>query len=152
MYKQNFDALDIKILHDLSTSARKPYLEIAREFGVSGAAVHQRIQKLIANGVIIGSECHIEPTTLGYTTCAYVGLYLREPAQANSVIEKLKAIPEIIECHFTTGRYDIFIKLVAHDNEHLLYLLQHVVQPLGMARTETLMSFKEVFKRPLPVK
>lgn len=152
MHKQNFDALDIKILHDLSISARKPYLEIAREFGVSGAAVHQRIQKLIASGVIIGSECRIEPTTLGYNTCAYVGLYLREPAQANSVIEKLKAIPEIVECHFTTGRYDIFIKLVAQNNDHLLYLLQHVIQPLGMARTETLMSFREVFKRPLPVK
>lgn len=97
MNKQNFDALDLKILGDLSTSARKPYLEIAREFGVSGAAVHQRIQKLLSNGVIIGSECLIEPTALGYETCAYVGLYLREPSQSTEVIEKLKAIPEIVE-------------------------------------------------------
>lgn len=152
MNKQNFDALDLKILGDLSTSARKPYLEIAREFGVSGAAVHQRIQKLLSNGVIIGSECLIEPTALGYETCAYVGLYLREPSQSTEVIEKLKAIPEIVECHFTTGRYDIFIKLVASNNEHLLHLLQDVIQPLGMARTETMMSFRQVFKRPLPVR
>lgn len=152
MNKQNFDALDLKILRDLSISARKPYLEIAREFGVSGAAVHQRIQKLLANGIIIGSESHIDPTALGYETCAYVGLYLREPAQSSEVIEKLKAIPEILECHFTTGRYDIFVKLVARNNEHLLHLLQDQIQPLGMARTETLMSFREVFKRPLPVK
>lgn len=152
MNKQNFDALDLKILSDLSTSARKPYLEIAREFGVSGAAVHQRIQKLLSNGIIIGSESHIEPTALGFETCAYVGLYLREPAQSAEVIEKLKAIPEIVECHFTTGRYDIFIKLVANNNEHLLHLLQDQIQPLGMARTETLMSFREVFKRPLPVR
>lgn len=152
MNKQNFDALDLKILSDLSTSARKPYLEIAREFGVSGAAVHQRIQKLLSNGIIIGSESHIEPTALGFETCAYVGLYLREPSQSAEVIEKLKAIPEIVECHFTTGRYDIFIKLVANNNEHLLHLLQDQIQPLGMARTETLMSFREVFKRPLPVR
>ena len=152
MNKQSFDTLDLKILRDLSTSARKPYLEIAREFGVSGAAVHQRIQKLLSNGVIIGSECQIEPTALGFNTCAYVGLYLREPSQSNKVIEKLKEIPEVVECHVTSGRYDLFIKLVANNNDHFLYLLQEVIQPLGMSRTETLMSFREVFKRPLPVR
>lgn len=152
MNQQNFDTLDLKILRDLSLNARKPYLEIAREYGVSGAAVHQRIQKLLSNGVITGSECLVEPTALGYNTCAYVGMYLRDPARAMEVIEKLRAVPEILECHVTSGRYDIFIKLVANNNDHLLYLLQEVIQPMGMSRTETLMSFREVFKRPLPVR
>ena len=152
MNGQNFDALDMKILQDLSLNARKPYLEIAREYGVSGAAVHQRIQKLLAAGVISGWQCLIEPTSMGYETCAYVGLYLREPAKFADVVEELKKIPEIIECHFTTGRYDIFVKLIAQNNEHLLHLLQDQIQPLGMSRTETLMSFKEVFSRPVPVR
>ena len=152
MNRQNFDALDLKILQDLSLNARKPYLEIAREYGVSGAAVHQRIQKLLAAGVISGWQCLIEPTSMGYETCAYVGLYLREPAKFADVVEELKKIPEIIECHFTTGRYDIFVKLIAQNNEHLLHLLQNQIQPLGMSRTETLMSFKEVFSRPVPVR
>lgn len=152
MNRQNFDALDLKILQDLSLNARKPYLEIAREYGVSGAAVHQRIQKLLAAGVISGWQCLIEPTSMGYETCAYVGLYLREPAKFADVVEELKKIPEIIECHFTTGRYDIFVKLIAQNNEHLLHLLQDQIQPLGMSRTETLMSFKEVFSRPVPVR
>lgn len=152
MTRQNFDALDLKILQDLSLNARKPYLEIAREYGVSGAAVHQRIQKLLAAGVISGWQCLIEPTSMGYETCAYVGLYLREPAKFADVVEELKKIPEIIECHFTTGRYDIFVKLIAQNNEHLLHLLQDQIQPLGMSRTETLMSFKEVFSRPVPVR
>ncbi|MBP2690314.1 MAG: Lrp/AsnC ligand binding domain-containing protein [Muribaculaceae bacterium] len=152
MNRQNFDALDMKILQDLSLNARKPYLEIAREYGVSGAAVHQRIQKLLAAGVISGWQCLIEPTSMGYETCAYVGLYLREPAKFADVVEELKKIPEIIECHFTTGRYDIFVKLIAQNNEHLLHLLQDQIQPLGMSRTETLMSFKEVFSRPVPVR
>lgn len=152
MNRQNFDALDLKILQDLSLNARKPYLEIAREYGVSGAAVHQRIQKLLAAGVISGWHCLIEPTSMGYETCAYVGLYLREPAKFADVVEELKKIPEIIECHFTTGRYDIFVKLIAQNNEHLLHLLQNQIQPLGMSRTETLMSFKEVFSRPVPVR
>lgn len=152
MNRQNFDALDLKILRDLSLNARKPYLEIAREYGVSGAAVHQRIQKLLSNGVITGSQCLIEPTSMGYDTCAYVGIYLREPSRSSQVVDELKKIPEIIECHYTTGRYDILVKLVAHNNEHLLHLLQNEIQQLGAARTETLMSFREVLKRPVPVR
>ena len=152
MNRQSFDALDLKILRDLSLNARKPYLEIAREYGVSGAAVHQRIQKLLANGVITGSECLIDPTSMGYETCAFVGIYLREPSRSAEVVEELKKIPEIIECHYTTGRYDILVKLMAINNEHLLHLLQNEIQPLGAARTETLMSFRQVLKRPVPVR
>ena len=152
MNRQNFDALDLKILRDLSMNARKPYLEIAREYGVSGAAVHQRIQKLLAAGVITGSECIIDPTSMGYETCAFVGIYLREPSRSAEVVEELKKIPEIIECHYTTGRYDILIKLMAVNNEHLLHLLQNEIQQLGAARTETLMSFRQVLKRPVPVR
>ena len=152
MNRQSFDALDLKILRDLSLNARKPYLEIAREYGVSGAAVHQRIQKLLANGVITGSECLIDPTSMGYETCAFVGIYLREPSRSAEVVEELKKIPEIIECHYTTGRYDILVKLMAINNEHLLHLLQNEIQQLGTARTETLMSCRQVLKRPVPVR
>ncbi len=152
MNRQSFDALDLKILRDLSLNARKPYLEIAREYGVSGAAVHQRIQKLLANGVITGSECLIDPTSMGYETCAFVGIYLREPSRSAEVVEELKKIPEIIECHYTTGRYDILVKLMAINNDHLLHLLQNEIQQLGAARTETLMSFRQVLKRPVPVR
>ena len=152
MNRQSFDALDLKILRDLSLNARKPYLEIAREYGVSGGAVHQRIQKLLANGVITGSECLIDPTSMGYETCAFVGIYLREPSRSAEVVEELKKIPEIIECHYTTGRYDILVKLMAINNEHLLHLLQNEIQQLGAARTETLMSFRQVLKRPVPVR
>lgn len=152
MNRQNFDALDLKILRDLSLDARKAYLEIAREYGVSGAAVHQRIQKLLANKVIIGNECIIDPTSMGYETCAYVGIYLREPAKSAEVVEEIKKIPEIIECHYTTGRYDLLLKVVALNNEHLLHLLQHDIQQLGTSRTETLLSFSQVLKRPIPVR
>lgn len=147
MARQFFDNLDLKILHSLTANARTPYLEIAREYGVSGAAVHQRVQRLMQNHVIIGSECRIDPSTVGYDTCAYVGIFLRDPSQFNDVVDALEKIPEVVECHFTTGQYDIFIKLYARNNDHLLHLLQNQIQALGLARTETLISFKEVFKR-----
>lgn len=103
------------------------------------------------NHVIIGSECRIDPSTVGYDTCAYVGIFLRDPSQFNDVVDALEKIPEVVECHFTTGQYDIFIKLYARNNDHLLHLLQNQIQALGLARTETLISFKEVFKRQVPI-
>lgn len=150
MPRQSLDQLDLNILRNLSANARKPYLEIARECGVSGAAIHQRIQRLTQIGVIRGSESLIDPIAVGYDTCAYVGLYLRDPAQYNSVVAALMEIPEIVECHYTTGQYDIFIKLYARNNDHLLQLLQQI-QALGMARTETLISFKQVFRRQMHI-
>ena len=136
----------------LSGNARKPYLEIARECGVSGAAIHQRIQRMYAAGVITGAESLISPEAVGYETCAYVGIFLNDPAQFQSVVDALEQIPEIVECHFTTGQYDIFIKLFARNNDHLLGILQNQIQALGLARTETFISFKQVFKRPIAIK
>lgn len=151
MAQQYFDNLDTMILQALSTNARTPYLEIARDYGVSGAAVHQRVQRLMANKVINGSELLINPSALGYDTCAYVGLFLRDPSQFEEAVDALRKIPEVVECHFTTGQYDIFIKLYARNNDHLLHLLQNQIQALGFARTETLISFQEVFKRQIPL-
>jgi Lrp/AsnC family transcriptional regulator for asnA, asnC and gidA len=150
MSQQQLDKLDLTILNMLAENARKPYLEISRECGVSGAAVHQRIQRLTANGVIAGSECLFNPASLGYDTCAYVGIFLRDPSLYEQMVEKLHTIPEVVECYYTTGQYDIFIKLYARNNDHLLHVLQSI-QSLGWARTETLISFKQIFKRQPPV-
>ena len=145
------DSLDIKILQMLAINARKPFLEIARECNVSGAAIHQRIQKLTTLGIIKGYEMLIEPSSVGYDTCAYIGFFLKDPSQFSYVVEELKKIPEVIECHFTTGQYDMFIKLYARNNDHLLHIIHNQLQHLGLARTESLISFKEVFKRQIPI-
>lgn len=150
MTKQQLDKFDITILKLLSGNARKPYLEISRECGVSGAAVHQRIQRLNAAGVILGSESIINPSAIGYDTCSYVGVMLRDPSLNDRMVAKLQSMPEVVECYFTSGQYDIFIKVFARNNDHLLHLLQEI-QELGWARTETLICFKQVFKRQLPV-
>ena len=151
MAPAKLDNLDFKILKMLSINARKPYLEIARACNVSGAAIHQRIQKLYNMGVINGSMTLINPEMVGYDTCAFVGLFVSDPAKFNDVIEGLKAMPEVVECYYTTGKYDIFIKLYAHNNEHMLTSLLDKFLQMGIARSETLITFKEVFKRQLPI-
>lgn len=151
MANSQLDSLDLKILETLSKNARKPYLEIARECGVSGAAIHQRIQKLNTLGIIKGAEALIEPTTIGYDTCAYIGFFLNDTSKFDEIVNKLKDIPEVVECHLTTGKYDLLIKLFAKNNNHLLRIIQSKIQTLGLARTETLISFKEVFRRQIPI-
>ncbi len=151
MAQPQLDSLDIKILQMMASNARCPFLEIARACDVSGAAIHQRVQKLTAMGVIKGSELLIDPSTVGYDTCAYIGFFLKDPSQFNHVVEELKNIPEVVECHFTTGQYDMFIKLYARNNDHLLHIIHEKLQHLGLSRTESLISFKEVFKRQIPI-
>lgn len=144
-------ALDYKILKLIASNSRIPFLEVARECNVSGAAIHQRVQKLSNLGVIKGSEYILDSNKIGFETCAYIGIHLQNPGQFNDVVKKLEAIPEVVECHITTGQYDMFIKLHARNNRHLMDIIHKKLQPLGLARTESLISFKEVFKRQLPI-
>jgi Lrp/AsnC family transcriptional regulator for asnA, asnC and gidA len=151
MTKIELDDLDKKILILIVDDARKPFLEVARECNVSGATIHQRIQKLTNAGVIKGSEFILDNEKIGYETCAYMGIYLKNPGQFTDVAASLKKIPEVVECHYTTGQYDLFIKLYAKNNQHLLSIIHKKLQPLGLSRTETLISFKESFRRHLPI-
>lgn len=151
MARNSIDALDRKILSLVATDARIPFLEVARVCNVSGAAIHQRIQRLTSLGIIEGSQFLISPEKIGYETCAYIGLFLKDPAKFDEVVEALRKIPEIVECHYTTGGFDMFIKLYAKNNHHLLKIIHEQLQPLGLSKSETIISFNSVFSRQLPV-
>lgn len=147
----NLDYLDQKILRMISEDARIPFLEVARACNVSGAAIHQRIQKLTSLGIIKGSQFIIDPEKIGYETCAYIGLYLKDPERFDEVVEELKRIPEVVECHYTTGGFDMFIKIYARNNHHLLTVIHDKLQPLGLSRSETIISFNAAISRPLSI-
>ena len=151
MARQTIDALDRKILKLIQNDARIPFLEVARTCNVSGAAIHQRIQKLTSMGILKGSEFIIDPEKIGFETCAYVGLYLKDPEKFDDVVEKLRQIPEVTECHYTTGGYDMFIKIYARNNHHRLNIIHDKLQPLGLSRSETIVSFNAVIDRQLPI-
>ena len=135
----------------IADNARIPFLEVARECNVSGAAIHQRVQKLTNLGIIKGSKYCLDSNKIGFETCAYMGLFLQNPNSFNEVIEKLKKIPEVIECHYTTGQYDMFVKIYAKNNRHLLSIIHNKLQPLGLSRSESIISFKEAFNRQIPI-
>jgi len=149
---QQIDSLDKKILSLITQNARIPFLEVARECKVSGAAIHQRIQRLMNLEVIKGSEFVINPAKIGYHTCAFMGVFLKKASLFDTVVAQLKEIPQIVECHYTTGQYAIFIKIYARNNEDLKVMLHDKLQSIdGISSTETIISLEETFKRQLPI-
>ncbi len=149
MANQKLDNLDKQILKLIADDARIPFLEVARACNVSGAAIHQRIQKLTNMGILKGSQFIIDPEKIGYETCAYIGLNLKNPESFDKVVAKLMEIPEVVECHYTTGNYDLFIKIYALNNHHLLNIIHDELQPLGLARSESIISFHAAIDRQL---
>ena len=152
MSKVTIDAIDRKILKLIIKNARMPFLEIARECGISGAAIHQRIKKLDESGVILGSRLMVDPRSLGFDVCAFIGIRLQDPTQNNTTVAQLRQIPEIVECHYVTGEYNLLIKLYCIDNEHLMNtIFDRVLQIQGVSTTQTYISMNEVFQRQVYV-
>ena len=151
MASQKLDKLDKQILKLIADDARIPFLEVARACNVSGAAIHQRIQKLSNCGILKGSQFVIDPEKIGYETCAYIGLNLKNPEKFDLVVEELKNIPEVVEFHYTTGDFDLFIKIYAVNNHHLLNIIHDKLQPLGLSRSETIISFNSAINRQLSI-
>ena len=133
------DGIDKKILRALMEDARTPILEIARSVGISGAAIHQRLRKLEKSGLISGSKFVLNPKVLGFTTMAYIGIYLDKAMSNPEAVRQLKKIPEVLECHYTTGNWSIFIKILCKDNEHLMEVLNKDIQSItGVSRPKLL--------------
>ena len=149
---EKIDDWDKQILEIITKNARIPFKDVASECEVSRAAIHQRVQRLIDMGVIVGSGYHVNPKTLGYQTCTYIGIKLEKGSMYSEVVPELDKIPEIVECHFTTGPYTMMVKLYAHDNEHLMQLLNGKIQSIkGVSSTETLISLEQSIKREVPI-
>ena len=150
---EKVDKLDRKILSILSKNARIAFKDVAEQCGVSRAAIHQRVERLKEDGVITGSGFSINPKSIGYGTCTYVGISLERGSMYKNVVKKLLNIPEIVECHFTTGPYTMMVKAYVRDNEQLMKLLNDTLQSIdGVVSTETLISLEQSIKREIPVR
>ncbi len=151
-FMEKIDNLDRKILEIVMKNARIPSKDVAVVCGVSRAAIHQRIQRMIDTDVITGSGYHVNPKVLGYTTCTYIGVNLEKGSMYKNVVPELEKIPEVVECHFTTGPYTMLIKLYARDNQHLMELLNSKIQMIhGVKETETLISLEQSMNREIPI-
>ncbi len=153
MTKTNIDKIDRKILQFLIKNARMPFLEIARECGISGAAIHQRVKKLDEQGIILGSRMIVDPKCLGFDVCAFVGVRVQDPAMGETTVKALKNIPEVVECHYITGQYNLLLKMYCLDNDHLMHtMFDSLLKIPGVIATETYISLSEPFARQIDVR
>ena len=153
MPSYQIDPVDQKILSFLVKNARMPYLEIARECGVSGAAIHQRVKRLENNGVITGSRLLVKPQALGLNVCAFISVSLSESNKYPEAVEAIKHVPEIVECHFVTGRAALLLKVYCLDNDHLMEILLSTIQKIKYIQsTETMISLDQAIERQVWVK
>jgi Lrp/AsnC family transcriptional regulator for asnA, asnC and gidA len=146
------DGIDKILLKKLILDARTPILILSKETGISGAAVHKRLKKLEKSGIISGSQIIIDPKSLGYKTLAFIGVYLDKAIRNHQAVKQIEEIPEIIECHYTTGDWSVFIKLLCRDNEHLMHVLNKKIQSIdGISRTETFISLQQQIVRQIQI-
>lgn len=147
---EKVDNLDRRILNIVMRNARIPSKDIAEKCGVSRAAIHQRIGRLFDMGVITGSGYTVNPRKLDFNTCTYVGVKLERGSMYRDVVKELENIPEVVECHFTTGPYSMLIKVYATDTSHLMQLLNDKIQHIkGVTETETLISLEQSLNRQI---
>jgi len=146
------DKLDLQILAHLLKDAKTPYTEIANRLTVSGGTIHVRMKKLESMGIVKGSHIEVDPSLLGYDICAFVGIYLEKGSLYNQIVDQLQNIPEIVEAHYTTGQYSIFLKVICKNTRQLRAVLNDKVQAIeGIQRTETFISLETGLKRPLHI-
>ena len=146
------DKLDRQILTIISKNARIPFKDVAAQCGVSRAAIHQRVQHMVDLGIITGSGYEVNPKSIGFMTCTYVGISLEKGSMYKAVVAELDKITEVVECHFTTGPYTMLTKVYARDNEHLMDLLNNKLQQIpGVNATETLISLDQSIKKEVPI-
>ncbi|GGG12220.1 Lrp/AsnC ligand binding domain-containing protein [Pontibacter amylolyticus] len=146
------DKLDRQILHLLMQNVNRAYTDIAKELGVSGGTIHVRLKKMTEMGIVQGAQLLINPAAIGYDICAFIGVFLEKGSAYKEVVEKMRLIPEIVELHYTTGEYSMFVKIICRDTQHLREVLNEKMQGIaGVHRTETFISLEESISRQISV-
>ncbi|MCA6075495.1 Lrp/AsnC family transcriptional regulator [Fulvivirga sedimenti] len=145
---KKLDKVDLKILSELSKDAQMPYTEVAKKAGVSSGTVHLRMKKMMDAGMVTGTTLSMDYAKMGWTVSAFVGIHLDETSKFDAVFEKLELIPEVVKIHYTTGKFNMFIKVHARDNMHLKTILHDQVETIShIKRTETFLTLHEMLNR-----
>ncbi len=152
MSENQVDYIDVRIMKELTSDARIPFVKLAKKLKVSNTLIHQRLKKLSEKGIIKNATIHLDPWKLGYETSAYTQIMITDSKHHRQVEDELKKIPEIVECVNIMGRYAILVKIYAKNNRHLRDLIYERVHTIdGVEGTNTTTSFETIFTRNVPI-
>ena len=150
MSDQDFklDKLDIEILRRLQKNARTPYQDIADELLISSGTVHGRLAKLKEAGVITGSKFVVDPRKIGLEVTTFIGVNLRSANDLKKTIEIMQEFEEVVEVHYTTGQYGLFVKVMVESTRALHSFLLNKLQTIPeIHSTETFVSLDNPIQR-----
>ena len=146
------DEFDIKIIKELEKDGRMAYSAIATNLKISNTMVHQRINRLIEQGILTGKKPIINEKKVGYDWGAFTGITLNKDQDSGRIIEELKNIPEITECYYITGSFTLYIKIIAKDHEHMRKVLYEKIDTIpGIAKTDSIIELGCAFKRNVSI-
>jgi Lrp/AsnC family transcriptional regulator for asnA, asnC and gidA len=145
---QTLDEYDIKILQHLEQDGRMAFSLIAQEIGISNTMVHQRVGKLMEQGILKGIKPVLDEKKIGYDWASFTGLTLDKDHNSERIIAALKAIPEVTECYYITGAFTLFIRIIARNHEHMRRILyDHIDNIPGISKTDSFMELGCAFRR-----
>ena len=135
------DPVDRRIVAALQRDGRRPFTAIARDLGISEAAVRQRVARLQAAGVM-QVVAVADPMTLGFKTMAMVAISVDGRARKQAA-EAVAGLPEVSYLVLTAGSFDMLAEVVCEDNDHLLRLLSEDLAGIdGVRQTQTFMYLR----------
>lgn len=142
------DDFDISIIKELEKDGRMAFSAIAANLKISNTMVHQRINRMIEQGVISGIKPIIQEKKIGYDWASFTGITLNKDSDSDRIIEALKDIPEITECYYVTGSFTLYIKIIATNHEHMRRILYEKIDSIpGIAKTDSIIELGCAFKR-----
>ena len=142
------DEFDISIIKELEKDGRMAFSAIAANLKISNTMVHQRINRMIEQGVISGIKPIIQEKKIGYDWASFTGITLNKDSDSDRIIEALKDIPEITECYYVTGSFTLYIKIIATNHEHMRRILYEKIDSIpGIAKTDSIIELGCAFKR-----
>lgn len=153
--KAEFDKIDARLLRLIQQDARLTSAQLSERLALSPSACHRRLQRLGATGVVAATVALLDPRAAGLPITVFVDVSLA--SQSDEVLDAFERavarIPDVLECHLTTGAHDYLLKVVARDSDDFARIhRQHLARLPGVARLESAFSLKTVCKTTaLPV-
>lgn len=145
---RSLDRLDRRILGALVVDATRSYAELGREVGLSAPAVHERVKKLKARGVIRGMVALLDGPGVGKPLLVFVHVTTHSWGHSEA-IDALGALPEMEEMHSVTGETSMILKLRLSDSGALEALLRQINAFESVISTRTYVTLSTYLERPV---
>lgn len=145
------DSVDLALLKLLQTDATRSYTTLAKEVGLSAAAVHDRVRKLRERGIVRRTTVEVDPEAVGLSTLAFVLLHAAAWMGDEDTAAAIAALPGVQEAHIVAGRASVLAKVRAHSNAELQGILRQLYSIAGVSETETVMVLETIFERSVEV-